>query len=72
MDFLALTNSAINFTLYCTMSRQFRTEFRKLLGIKVANNWIPFTQYFNDNDYTEVQVNNNLYIKMSNFCGAKQ
>lgn len=31
MDFLALVNGAINFILYCTMSRQFRTTFRQLL-----------------------------------------
>lgn len=30
MDLLALTNSAINFILYCTMSRQFRKTFVKL------------------------------------------
>ena len=27
MDLLALTNNSINFVLYCTMSRQFRTTF---------------------------------------------
>ncbi|XP_026320923.1 sex peptide receptor-like isoform X2 [Hyposmocoma kahamanoa] len=31
MDFLALVNGAINFVLYCTMSRQFRQTFRQLL-----------------------------------------
>ncbi|XP_054165015.1 G-protein coupled receptor dmsr-1-like [Oppia nitens] len=30
MDLLALINSAINFILYCTMSRQFRVTFAKL------------------------------------------
>lgn len=30
MDLLALTNSAINFILYCTMSRLFRKTFSKL------------------------------------------
>ncbi|XP_045452636.1 G-protein coupled receptor dmsr-1-like [Melitaea cinxia] len=31
MDFLALLNGAINFVLYCSMSRQFRQTFRQLL-----------------------------------------
>ncbi|XP_049876949.1 G-protein coupled receptor dmsr-1-like isoform X2 [Pectinophora gossypiella] len=31
MDFLALLNGAINFILYCTMSRQFRQTFRQML-----------------------------------------
>lgn len=30
MDILALINSAINFILYCVMSRQFRKTFRIL------------------------------------------
>ncbi|XP_015793655.1 uncharacterized protein LOC107370176 isoform X2 [Tetranychus urticae] len=30
LDILALINSAINFILYCTMSRQFRITFRKI------------------------------------------
>lgn len=29
LDFLAMINSAVNFILYCTMSRQFRITFRK-------------------------------------------
>ncbi|XP_053981480.1 G-protein coupled receptor dmsr-1-like [Hylaeus volcanicus] len=35
MDTLALVNSAINFILYCTMSRQFRKTFNELL----CKNW---------------------------------
>ncbi|XP_068620576.1 G-protein coupled receptor dmsr-1-like [Battus philenor] len=31
MDAMALLNGAINFVLYCSMSRQFRTTFRQLL-----------------------------------------
>ncbi|KAI5642988.1 serpentine type 7TM GPCR chemoreceptor srw domain-containing protein [Phthorimaea operculella] len=31
MDFLALLNGAINFILYCSMSRQFRQTFRAML-----------------------------------------
>ncbi|XP_037962279.2 G-protein coupled receptor dmsr-1 isoform X2 [Plutella xylostella] len=30
MDFLALVNGAINFVLYCSMSRQFRQTFRQM------------------------------------------
>jgi len=36
MDLLALTNSAINFILYCTMSRQFRKTFSKLFCTTVT------------------------------------
>ncbi|CAH2089634.1 unnamed protein product [Euphydryas editha] len=31
MDALALLNGAINFILYCSMSKQFRTNFRHIL-----------------------------------------
>lgn len=31
-DILALTNSAVNFLLYCFMSKQFRVQFRKFLS----------------------------------------
>lgn len=40
MDILALINSAINFILYCSMSRQFRDTFRKLFTPKILSNWI--------------------------------
>jgi len=33
MDMMALTNSAVNFILYCLMSSQFRTTGKKILGI---------------------------------------
>jgi hypothetical protein len=36
MDLLALINSAINFILYCTMSRQFRKTFVKLFCTTVT------------------------------------
>ncbi|XP_018325844.1 sex peptide receptor-like [Agrilus planipennis] len=35
MDILALTNSSINFVLYCTMSRQFRNAFGENLRPKI-------------------------------------
>ncbi|CAH0713261.1 unnamed protein product, partial [Brenthis ino] len=36
MDALALLNGAINFVLYCSMSKQFRTTFRQILWNKCA------------------------------------
>ena len=36
MDLLALINSAVNFILYCTMSRQFRKTFTKLFCTTVT------------------------------------
>ena len=34
MDMMALTNSAVNFILYCLMSSQFRSSGKKILGIR--------------------------------------
>ena len=34
MDMMALTNSAVNFILYCLMSSQFRKTLRKMCGVK--------------------------------------
>lgn len=45
MDILALTNSAINFILYCSMSRQFRSAFREVFRPKILNRWRPVTQH---------------------------
>ena len=36
MDALALLNGAINFVLYCSMSKQFRTTFRQIMLNKCA------------------------------------
>ena len=33
MDVMALINSAVNFILYCLMSKQFRKTFAELMGI---------------------------------------
>ena len=33
MDVMALINSAVNFILYCLMSKQFRKTFAEMLGI---------------------------------------
>ena len=34
MDMVAITNSAVNFILYCLMSSQFRKTLRKMCGVK--------------------------------------
>ncbi|XP_045537586.1 G-protein coupled receptor dmsr-1 [Papilio machaon] len=39
MDALALLNGAINFILYCSMSRQFRMTFRQLMWRVHLHNW---------------------------------
>ncbi|XP_053955467.1 G-protein coupled receptor dmsr-1-like [Anastrepha ludens] len=44
MDILALLNSSINFILYCSMSRQFRTTFTKLFRPKFLDKWLPVAQ----------------------------
>lgn len=44
MDILALINSAINFILYCAMSRQFRTTFSVLFRPKILDRWLPVRQ----------------------------
>ncbi|XP_047536445.1 G-protein coupled receptor dmsr-1-like [Vanessa atalanta] len=41
MDFLALLNGAINFILYCSMSRQFRQTFRQLLLQRHLARFLP-------------------------------
>lgn len=40
VDFLALVNSAINFILYCSMSRQFRDTFANLFTPKIVSKWM--------------------------------
>ncbi|XP_053687716.1 G-protein coupled receptor dmsr-1-like [Sabethes cyaneus] len=44
MDVLALINSAINFILYCSMSRQFRNTFNYLFRPKCLDKWLPIPQ----------------------------
>jgi hypothetical protein len=39
MDILALLNGSINFILYCSMSRQFRTTFALLFKPKIFTKW---------------------------------
>ncbi|XP_023220826.1 sex peptide receptor-like [Centruroides sculpturatus] len=42
MDILALINSAINFIIYCSMSRQFRDTFAQLFMPKTVSQWKPY------------------------------
>lgn len=50
MDVIALTNSGINFILYCSMSRQFRSTFNLLFRPKFLDKWLPITQNADDDD----------------------
>ncbi|KAH8418264.1 hypothetical protein KR222_007639, partial [Zaprionus bogoriensis] len=44
MDVLALVNSSINFILYCSMSKQFRSTFTLLFRPKFLDKWMPVAQ----------------------------
>lgn len=61
MDILALLNSAINFILYCSMSRQFRTTFTVLFRPKFIDKWIPVAQDDDENNLgrTDIGKDNN-------------
>ncbi|CAH2042471.1 unnamed protein product, partial [Iphiclides podalirius] len=48
MDALALLNGAINFILYCSMSRQFRMTFRQLVWRTHLHKWPPPTVSHSD------------------------
>ncbi|KAK2579309.1 hypothetical protein KPH14_008262 [Odynerus spinipes] len=52
IDILTLINSAINFILYCAMSRQFRMTFKQLFCSKWRNlgRWVPIPQHPMDNN----------------------
>lgn len=56
MDILALTNSAIDFILYCTMSRQFRVAFQKIFRPKFLDHWTPIGQHAHLKDGTDTQL----------------
>ncbi|KAL7732611.1 hypothetical protein ACLKA6_013543 [Drosophila palustris] len=45
MDILALINSSINFILYCSMSRQFRSTFTLLFRPRWLDKWLPLSQH---------------------------
>lgn len=48
MDILALINSSINFILYCSMSRQFRSTFTLLFRPRWLDKWLPLSQHDGD------------------------
>ncbi|KAK3915628.1 Sex peptide receptor [Frankliniella fusca] len=54
MDILALINSAINFMVYCCMSRQFRNTFNQLFRPRLLGTWIAVPQHnrHDDNGHT--------------------
>lgn len=60
MDFLALLNGAINFVLYCSMSRQFRQTFRQMALQPRLARWLPpqvsHSDSHNQNTYVFVFV----------------
>uniref|UniRef100_A0A336KNT5 CSON013928 protein n=1 Tax=Culicoides sonorensis TaxID=179676 RepID=A0A336KNT5_CULSO len=62
MDILALVNSAINFILYCVMSRQFRSTFSLLFRPKILDRWLPVAQNEEDNDRTQMGKDNNGHV----------
>lgn len=55
MDILALINSAINFILYCIMSRQFRVTFQTVFWPK----------YFSREDHEEIHVLNGAMLNQT-------
>ncbi|CAK1584650.1 unnamed protein product [Parnassius mnemosyne] len=52
MDFLALVNGAINFILYCSMSRQFRQTFRQLLVQRPLARFLPTASHSESHNQT--------------------
>ncbi|XP_014205864.1 sex peptide receptor-like [Copidosoma floridanum] len=48
MDILALFNGAVNFVLYCSMSRQFRTTFGQLFKPNAIAAWQPACTHHTD------------------------
>lgn len=52
MDALALLNGAINFVLYCSMSRQFRMTFGQMMWRGHLHRWPPPTASHSDGQNT--------------------
>lgn len=50
MDILALINSAINFMVYCCMSRQFRNTFNQLFRPRLLGAWTAVPQHNGHDD----------------------
>lgn len=60
MDILALINSAINFILYCTMSRQFRSTFSALFRPSMLDRWLLVPQHNGNGDNNGCTNANNM------------
>ena len=60
MDVLALINSAINFILYCSMSRQFRSTFNQLFRPSMLDRWLPVPQHNGNGDNNGCTTANNM------------
>lgn len=60
MDILALINSAINFILYCTMSRQFRSTFSALFRPSMLDRWLLVPQHNGNGDNNGCTHANNM------------
>lgn len=58
MDILALINSAINFILYCAMSRQFRSTFSLLFRPSMLDRWLLVPQHNGNGDNGCTTANN--------------
>jgi hypothetical protein len=62
MDILALINSAINFILYCAMSRQFRSTFSLLFRPSMLDRWLLVPQHNENGDNNGCTTANNLTL----------
>lgn len=62
MDLLALVNGAINFILYCSMSRQFRQTFRQLVLQRRFARFLPPTASHSDSHNQNTYVYNFVII----------
>ena len=60
MDILALINSAINFILYCAMSRQFRSTFSALFRPSMLDRWLLVPQHNGNGDNNGCTTANNM------------
>jgi hypothetical protein len=60
MDIMALINSAVNFILYCAMSRQFRSTFRVLFRPSILDRWLPVAQHNGNGDNNGCTAANTL------------
>lgn len=56
MDILVLVNSAVNFILYCIMSRQFRRTFRELFHVSCINKILGKKSSSNGTHYCTIKT----------------